>query len=377
MNSSFTRRVHKASALLFLLCSSFLAHAGFIPVPVTGYNADVVANGAGTALSSITADVDGAGYAFMASDFNPLGALPTSFMPTNGMVYSVATSGVAFQLAPYTGNNSLRLTATNSGTLTFSTAQAASDIYLLGVSGSGASSATITVTFTDASTQVFTGVAFADWYGGANFALRGMGRVNTTSNGIDNNPSDPRLYEIKLSLSATNYSKQISTIAVSKTVATGVINIMGVSVNTVATCSAPATQPYALMITPATTTATVSFAAAVPAADKYLVVRTASATLNTNPSNGTTYATSASLGNGTVVSVGTATSFSDAGLSSGTLYRYTVFAYNDVCTGGPVYNTINPATTTASTTASTSYVNVPTTGYTADVVADTAGSAST
>lgn len=371
-------RVLKASgALLLVLLACMKAQAGFVPVAVTGYNADVVANGAGTATSSTTADVDGAGYAFMTADFNPLGALPTAFMPPNNMVYSVATSGVAFQLAPYTANNSLRLTTTGSGTLTFSTAQAASEIYLLGVSGSGASAATITVTFTDASTQTFTAVAFPDWYGGANFAIRGLGRVNTTSNGIDNNPSDPRLYEIKLSLSAGNYSKQIASIAVAKTVTGGVINIMGVAVNTVATCSTPTAQPYALTITPGTTNAVVSFAAAVPAADKYLVVRTTGAALNTNPSNGTTYATSATLGNGTVVSISSATSFTDAGLTAGSLYRYTVFAYNDLCSGGPSYNTTNPATATANTASSTSYANVPATGYTADVVADTTGSAST
>ncbi len=374
--SSTLRTFRRLAVLLCLLCPAYVVRAAFVPVAVTGYNADVVSNGVGTALSSITADVDGAGYAFMAADFNPLGALPTAFLPPNNMVYSVATSGVAFQLAPYSANNSLRLTATNSGTLTLTTAQSASDIYLLGVSGSGASTATITVTFTDASTQVFTAVAFADWYGGANFAIRGLGRVNTTSNGIDNNPSDPRLYEIKLSLSAANYSKQIATIAVAKTATAGVINIMGVAANTVTTCSAPASQPYALLVTPTTTTAALSFSAPTPAPDKYLIVRTTGAVLNTNPSNATTYTASTTLGNGTVVSAGSATTFSDASLTANTTYRYTIFAYNDLCSGGPVYNVTNPLTTTVVTASATSYVNVPATGYTADVVADTTGTAS-
>jgi hypothetical protein len=201
--------------------------------------------------------------------------------------------------------------------------------------------------------------------------------VNTTNNGIDNNPSDPRLFEFKLALSAANYSKQVASITVAKTGATtGVINLMGVAINSVSTCSAPTVQPYALTITPATTTAAVSFQPSLPAADKYIVVRTPNATLNTNPSNGTTYTTGTSLGNGTVVSVGTATSFSDAGLTAGTTYRYTVFANNDVCNGGPSYNTTNPLTTTVTTTSATAYTNVPATGYTADIVADTTGNAS-
>ncbi len=379
MNADNIQKTIKASVLLVLfLCFGFTVRAAFVPVVVSGYNADVVANGAGVATGSITADVDGAGYAFMAADFNPLGALPTAYLPQNGMVYSAATSGVTFQLGSYAANNSLRLAATASGTLSFASAQSASDIYLLGVSGSGASTATITVTFTDATTQVFTSVAFADWYGGASFAIRGLGRVNTTSNGIDNNPSDPRLYEIKLALNPANFSKQVATVAIAKTATTGVINVMGVAINTVSSCVAPTAQPYGLMITPGNTSAAVSFAASIPAADKYLVVRTpAGAALSTNPGNGTAYATGTTLGNGTVVSAGAATSFTDAGLSVGTLYRYTVFAYNDVCSGGPAYYTTNPLTTTASTNSAAAYVNVPASGYNADVVADTAGSAAT
>src|ERR1043165_1535130 len=192
-NLSIPRALRISGLLMLVLACCLRAQAAYVPVAVTGYNADIVANGAGTALSSTNADVDGAGYAFMAADFNPLGALPTAFLPPNNTVYSVATSGVVFSLAPYNANNSLRLTATNNGTLTLNTAQSASEVYLLGVSGSGATTATITVTFTDATTQVFTGVAFSDWYGGANFAIRGLGRVNTASNSIDNNPSDPRL----------------------------------------------------------------------------------------------------------------------------------------------------------------------------------------
>src|SRR6476620_9501921 len=99
MKAKVTLSTFKAMLLLgtaLLIGSS--ASATFVPVPVTGYNADVVANGVGTALSSISADVDGTGFAFVASDYNALGVIPTSYMPTNNTVYSVATSGVMFQL---------------------------------------------------------------------------------------------------------------------------------------------------------------------------------------------------------------------------------------------------------------------------------------
>jgi hypothetical protein len=376
MRKIATLRTLRFLSLLTLLLPLH-ALAGYVPVAVTGFTDDIVANGVGVATSSITADVDGANYAFMAADFNPLGATPGTFLPTNRTVYSVATSGVIFNLAPYNANNSLRLAGTSSGTLTFATPQSVSEVFLLGTSGSGASTFTATLTFTDASTQVISAVAMPDWYGGASFAVRGLGRVNTTNNVIENVVENPRLYEVKLTVSAANYGKQVASITIAKTNTTGgVINVMGVAANTVTNCAAPTAQPTALLITPAQTTAALAFNAAAPAADKYLIVRTpAGAALTATPANTTTYAAAATLGNGTVVYAGAATSFSDAALTPGTVYRYTVFAYNDLCSGGPVYNTASPLTATMQTGAS-SFANIPATGYTADVVADGTGSAS-
>jgi len=161
----------KLSFFLLATLSITAAHAGYAPVAVSGYTADVVANGTGTALSSITLDVDGAGYAFQASDFNAGAGTPTSYMPTGGFVTSVGTPGMTYQMASYSSNNSLRLAATNaSGTLTFNTPTTAGEVWLMGTSGSGASTFSVSVNFTDNTTQVFTGITnFTDWYGGTPF----------------------------------------------------------------------------------------------------------------------------------------------------------------------------------------------------------------
>lgn len=115
-------------------------------------------------------------------------------------------------------------------------------------------------------------------------------------------------------------------------------------------CVAPTAQATAL-VTGATTfsTITASFTVATPAADNYLVVRSTDATLNTNPVNGTNYSVGSSLGNGTVVAYTSNPSFTDNGLTHSTLYHYFVFAANDVCTGGPLYNLTSPLTQSAST----------------------------
>src|SRR5688572_31915082 len=84
----------------------------FVPVPVTGFTADVIADGPGSAVASATDDVDGGGYAFVAQDYvAPLGQTPTSYLPNGGLINSAATPGMSFQFAPYFGNNSIRLTA--------------------------------------------------------------------------------------------------------------------------------------------------------------------------------------------------------------------------------------------------------------------------
>ncbi len=73
-------------------------------------------------------------------------------------------------------------------------------------------------------------------------------------------------------------------------------------------------------------------------ADGYLIVQSASSSLSTLPVDGTTYAAGASLGGGTVLSVGNATSFTSSSLAASTTYYFFVFGYNDLtCTGAPAY----------------------------------------
>ncbi len=95
-------------------------------------------------------------------------------------------------------------------------------------------------------------------------------------------------------------------------------------------------------------------------ADGYLVIRSSSASLTASLVDGTTYATGAALGGGTVVSVGSSTSFSNTGLTASTTYYFFVFGYNDLtCKGAPAYQaaalTGNATTSTAGGTGSLNY----------------------
>jgi hypothetical protein len=113
-------------------------------------------------------------------------------------------------------------------------------------------------------------------------------------------------------------------------------------------CVAPAAQPTALTLTNAGIIINASFTAASPAPDRYLVLRNIAGSTPTAPVNGTIYATGQNNDlNSYVAYYGTATSFENNynhGIRGNNQYVYTIYAVNSNCTGGPVYNTVNPFT---------------------------------
>ncbi|NNT71698.1 T9SS type A sorting domain-containing protein [Flavobacterium sp. IMCC34852] len=210
----------------------------------SGFNADVVANGVGTSASSTSTDVDGVNYAFISRDFQlTTGSTPLTYgLPVNGLINSVvaAPAGLSFQLASYSGNNSLRLQNVNdSGTLTFTTPIAAVNLYMLATGGSGACTVNATVNFADATSETFTGIAIADWYGGANFAIQGIGRINITNDVLETGGgTNPRLYQIPLAISVANQAKLVQSVTVTKA-GGGIPNIFAFSVDAYTSCPAP------------------------------------------------------------------------------------------------------------------------------------------
>lgn len=207
-------------ALLSLAFTSAQAQQ-YQTVPLSGFNADVIANGVGSSATSTNSDVDGVNYAFVSKDFQltASSATLTYGLPTNGLINSAAASpaGLNYQLASYSGNNSLRLlNVGDNGTLTFTTPKAAVNLYMLATSGSGESQVDVMVNFSDATTQTFSGINISDWYGGSNFAIQGIGRIKKTTDGLEADASNPRLYQIPLAISAANQSKTIQSVKVTK-----------------------------------------------------------------------------------------------------------------------------------------------------------------
>lgn len=218
---------------LALVFSGMLKAQQYAPVALTGFTADVIANGSGTVAATTSTDADGASFALVALNYvNPSSISPTSGLPNNGLITSQTTAGLTFQLASYSASNSLRIAGTGSGTLALVNPEPADQVVVLATSGSGTSAVTITVNFTDATSQTFTQTV-NDWYNGAGFAIQGISRVSRATNAIENSATNPRLYQYLLNLSAANAGKTVQSVMFNKTSTGGVLNVLGVTVRTV------------------------------------------------------------------------------------------------------------------------------------------------
>ena len=242
--SLFSRVLPTIAVLSF----ASLAAQNFQTMPiVSGFTEDVIANGVGSALNSTTSDVDGVSFAFVATDFQLTStSTPLQFgIPANGMINSIiaTTPGLTYQLGSLSANNSLKLSAAgDNGTLVFTTPKAATKLYMLATSGSGTSTVSVTVNFTDNTTQTFPTINLSDWYGGNNAAIQGIGRINRTNDNLEPNSSNPRLYQNVLNIDAANQAKPIQSVTVTKSSGVGLPNIFAFSADVYTDCLSPVTD---------------------------------------------------------------------------------------------------------------------------------------
>ncbi|WP_344830086.1 fibronectin type III domain-containing protein [Chryseobacterium ginsenosidimutans] len=274
-----------------LLSASLIAAQNYQQMPFSsGLTADVIANGIGSSAISTSTDVDGVSFAFVSRDFqlNSSSTLLTYGLPTDGLVNSVVatTPGLTYKLASYSANNSLRLANQNdSGTLTFSSPIPAFKLYMLATSGSGASTVTVTVNFTDATSQIITGVVVSDWYNATGFAIQGFGRINRTNDVLESGSgTNPRLYQTLLNIDAANQAKPIQSVTITKTsTAQGYTNVFAFSADAYSDCVPPTLNAVGTLTANSAAVSWTSPSGTVPASyDIYY------STTNTAPTNSTT-----------------------------------------------------------------------------------------
>ncbi|MES2380817.1 MAG: BNR-repeat neuraminidase N-terminal domain-containing protein [Bacteroidota bacterium] len=346
--SMFSKRTLRVACILLLHVLFFKVSYAQVYVPATGYNSDQVAEGIGAPASSTTTatdlGVDNGNYVFIDGtyQYNATCALATAnILPANKLITSTAAPGLVYQLQSYTGNNALRVPATGTGvgsaTLTFATPMSVANLYLLCVAGGGAitSGVDVTVTFTDATTQVFTAQTAQDWCNTASsgnytkITTTNYNRIQTnTTTGCGNYSACQYFAEMALAINTTNYTKLVSSVTIAKTTTTNVMNIY--SIGAVPPCTAPTAQPTALNSTSiGSGSITATFTAPAIPPTNYLVVRYPQGTTTiTAPVNGTTYTLGQTMGLGRVAAIPATNAFSAVGLTPSTGYDFYIYSFN-------------------------------------------------
>jgi endonuclease I len=111
------------------------------------------------------------------------------------------------------------------------------------------------------------------------------------------------------------------------------------------------------VLTPSASSVTGNFTGS--GAGNYLVIQSTEAVFTGTLTDGTSYALNSAVGNGTVVSYSSTTTFTATGLSANTAYYYFVFSANDACSGEPFYSAtfLTGTATTTSNTIPAGYYN--------------------
>lgn len=211
--------MHKAIILLLLLFS-FIVKAQHVPVVITGFNHDVVAEGTGnSALTTTTKEMDALSPSNFvmctqqfatANGFTPAG---TYGLPDNG---SFSSGSRNYQLAGYSANNALYLLTTETGTLTLTNPYNYSNISIVASGTEGAATISIVFNFSDGTTLNPGNQVFEDWFNGTTgIVLQGFGRVKRvtgpfTAAQYGGAPTNPRFYSKEFALPCSKTLTSIS-----------------------------------------------------------------------------------------------------------------------------------------------------------------------
>jgi hypothetical protein len=213
---------HRSFSLSTLLCIFLILQTGnifsqpFTPVPVTGFNHDVVAETGTSSLTTTSISLDGPAVSnkvMYTVTFRTTNGFGGGGIADNGTITDAAGT---YQLAAYNANNALLLQRTQSGDLNLTTPAKFTSVRVLAFSTEGTSLVNATLTFTDATTtSVLTNYSLADWFNSTtNLVLSGFGRCTraTPASGADAYPTNPRFYYINIPISCVNKDKLLQKI---------------------------------------------------------------------------------------------------------------------------------------------------------------------
>jgi len=162
----FTSPIFKLIPVIIIVISALgqPAFSQYNPIPVSGFNHDVVAEAGTSSLTTTTIPLDGdnvSNKVIYTETFKNLNSFGGGGLPDNGLITGV----VNYQLADYATNNVLLLQRNQNGDINLNTTGNYVSIRVLCFSTEGSSLINATLFFTDGSqTTALTNYAVADWF---------------------------------------------------------------------------------------------------------------------------------------------------------------------------------------------------------------------
>ena len=180
----------------------------YLPVATTGYSLDGVAENT-TAVSTTGGALDASDFVLYSQYYGTLFSGATVGLPNNG---TLASGTRTYQLQGYTGFNVQRILPNAKDSITFITPQAFPSISLLSYATQGSSTLSVTVRFTDNTTQVFSPITLDDWFSTTTTpAYNGFDRALRTTGApaLVGSAGNPRMYGVDLAIACANRGKLI------------------------------------------------------------------------------------------------------------------------------------------------------------------------
>jgi gliding motility-associated-like protein len=215
----------RSPLLFFLLFFSFTVSGQYTPIPLSGFNQDVIAEAGTSALATTTIEMDAispSNSVMFSAGFATSNGL-TAGLPTNGIITNGSDT---YQLAPYNANNVLFVRRNQSADLSVTAPSSYAKLRLLAFSTEMSSTLNISLGFTDGTTTAYlNGAVLSDWFDGQNnIVLQGYGRIKRLSSGpytVEGLPSNPRMYFLEITLNCTDRFKLLNRISISNVTSSG------------------------------------------------------------------------------------------------------------------------------------------------------------
>ncbi|MDA0350564.1 MAG: fibronectin type III domain-containing protein [Verrucomicrobia bacterium] len=223
-----------APSILFTVAALCFGNSAYaqkgIPVPVDGFNQDLVADGEGDVNSSVTSGFDHEKNSAIAMVFYQKGYKNGKYgLPADGKIKSKMTPNVEYQLADYSKKNATLITENGANsTLRLKSAGSFDKITLLAASAGNPdrdASFRAELNFSDGS-KASAEFTVPDWFSKNDaIAIQGVDRVRISDGNFENTSVNPKLFDCAIDLQPTDELKVLNSVTITKTGGTNRVSI--------------------------------------------------------------------------------------------------------------------------------------------------------